>query len=500
MYKELEIAKELKGLFPDQVERELDRKELSETSRGTYFNDNLSKFKLDYWRNYSDVSSSKNRYMSSEGIKLTRGYSKMILTKYIANTKMSDLPKGSVGYYLGNRYTKVSDVKKSMEYYGLEWERSNPELADFFIVGDKVKPNEVELNNYLSKPMVMDDELRVDHYFSVLGNGGIKSIDSTKLVALFSKHTYSNLKMICSLLKNADRDSLCDMDRFRLLRLYVKIFSLKVDFELSNKEHVELSDITQRYVLPQHRYYITNSFLKSEYNIIEVNSKDESNGVIGSINLTSGGYGSNISKDSKYSLPHFEGIEDVVVRDIEDDTSDSILRKYKSISEIAISNLTTNINNSDFELGYIVIGLTSTSMNLKVTLLINKSINSLILLGISSNASYQSSHKYLITPRYSPSSMKEGSDEAKKLSEQLSTLRSTLVKSITSFNEIRKDVKKNLSDFNSTLINSNEFKVIIMDYLDFYNSASNSSDEYKKLSPLIKESISKQLNYLNYSY
>jgi len=94
---------------------------------GPLIYDNSSKTYLsgiqDVWNAYHGKDMSE---------KVTQGLYNMILSHY-AETKLDDLPKGSVGYVLGRRKAFSKHIKTVLEARGMSWEREDPSKATFFL-------------------------------------------------------------------------------------------------------------------------------------------------------------------------------------------------------------------------------------------------------------------------------------------------------------------------------------------------------------------------------
>lgn len=496
MYTEREIALELGDVRILNLDKYYQNQSIGVDNRDSYFSSRLESYKVKFWGNYYAFSNRKHLRVAADEFKLIQGYKKMILTKYIANLEMKDIPAGSVGYYLGKRYTKVKDVNQSLEFYGLSLEKSDPKLADFFIVGDNLTSKDIELNKNLSKPMVMDDELRVDHHFSVLGKGTIDKIDSDKLVPLFTKISYSNLKLICTLIKNAKRDSLTNIDKYRLLRLYIKVFNTTT-FDLKNKEHVDLSDTTQKFVIPFHRYYITNAFMNSSQCELTTSNKVSEYKDIGDLVVGSSHWD---GEPPHWYLPRFEDYDEVVFKDIEDDTSSSILPKYGQLAAHTTYSSNVNLNNPKFELCVIEISNVEHKTKLKYQILVDKDNKSLTLLDSLCAKNYTISQEYFLNVVYYDSSMistEKARDSQRLTFERMKTLFVGLLDTVSrdkSIFESRNSVSTLIA---TRMRESSKYKELIIELEDESVKGSITSEKGFRLRELVRESTIKQLNYLN---
>lgn len=190
-----------------------------------------------------------------------RMYDKMSITKHIA-VHPRDIGKDKTFYFIGKRYTKVSDVKKIAEHYGWTWETKDPTKAQFIILGDSPSWEEASINAELKLPVVMDDSLRVDLHF--LFNPEVVNVNiNEEIVATFlNSGNFEHFKLVVSMIQYLKEDVISSENQLRLIRAYITAFkNFNTTFDLKNKEHVWISDTVQRYCHPFHRSLVTNAYL-----------------------------------------------------------------------------------------------------------------------------------------------------------------------------------------------------------------------------------------------
>lgn len=188
-------------------------------------------------------------------------YNKMSITKYLAQP-LDKIGKDKTFYFLGKRHTKVKDLTRIADHFGWTWEKKDHTKADFIILGDNPECLEASYVWDGIKPIVMDDELRVQLHFLFNEDVNIDDIDNEFVSVYLNSNTYDSLKLVVVMIQYLQDNILSDSNKLRLIRSYVSTFS-DIKFELSNSEHVWMSDTVQRHCHPQHRYLVTNHFLGS---------------------------------------------------------------------------------------------------------------------------------------------------------------------------------------------------------------------------------------------
>lgn len=363
----------------------------------TYLQDNIDSIKRNYWNSLWSRYNRRGGFRAIN-VALNKGYHKMIITKYFT-TSLDQIPKGSTAFFIGKRHTKVKVIKETLEFYGLEWERKDWKKADFFIVGNDLSSEEIKYNADLSKPMVMDDELRVDSHFSVYNKATITQLDNSRLTNLFAKSTYDNLKLICNLIQHVSRDALTNVTKFRLLRLYVDIFyfdwsSNAVNFDIRNKEHVFLSDTVQKFCIPHLRFYVTSSFLKNTPGRFRVN-QDRTKGFFGEVVIDL------VDKNSEpyYFIPHFGGSLEVYKKDMEDGNSHSIIQvpNFNSLNDFARFSVDRVWDNNNYTEWIINIGNNFSHANFKFRVVVDKESRTMKFYHMENSKNYTTSNTGIVT-------------------------------------------------------------------------------------------------------
>lgn len=197
-------------------------------------------------------------YYSSSLSPMNKRFLKMSVTKHISSHP-SKIGKDKTFYFLGKRYTKVNELKKLCEYYN--WDKTeDPSKADFLILGENLTWNETSFNSDLHLPVVMDESIRVQYHFLFNVESSATEIDQNTVASFLNNGDYDHFKMVVSMIQFLKEDALNSENKFRLIRAYVRAFT-NTTFDISNKEHVWISDTVQKYCHPYHRIFVTKSFL-----------------------------------------------------------------------------------------------------------------------------------------------------------------------------------------------------------------------------------------------
>lgn len=330
-----------------------------------FFEERRSYILKNLWNHTFDVdisqyASPKNVYNSLE-----YHYNKMSITKFIAQP-LDKIGKDKTFYFLGKRHTKVKDVVKLAEHFGWTWEKKDASKADFFILGDN--PDNAYVNSTLSRPIVMDDELRVQYHFLFNEEVTVEDINNDFVAVYLNSSDYDQLKLVVSMIQFLKDNNLSPENKYRLIRSYVSVFS-NVVFDLKNSEHVWLSDTVQRHCHPQHRYLVTNNFLGKDSGWV-VDETSEYSGlakVWGRATYHKNRWDNHRSKSISYlncNIPRYsttkevshihasEGENEVYLMDLEENNSFSIVTKYnfKSISDYITRSVSTHVPGKLFQL------------------------------------------------------------------------------------------------------------------------------------------------------
>lgn len=237
------------------------RKDSNDISDKEFFVSRKPKMLQALWDNAYGLVGDTSRYNKYSDKRYH--YCKMSITKYIA-TDLDKIGKDKTFYFLGKRHTKVSDITKLSEHFGWKWEKKDPTKAHFFILGDNPSEIEARYNKDLARPVVMDDELRVQMHFLFNPEVSVDNVDNEVIAMYLNSQEYDHLRMVVSMIQYLKDGMLSPANKTRLIRLYVTIFTKTIEFNLNSKEHVWMSDTVQRYCHPQHRYLVTNNFLNRD--------------------------------------------------------------------------------------------------------------------------------------------------------------------------------------------------------------------------------------------
>jgi hypothetical protein len=270
-----------------------------------------SAFHIDYPSYLSNTNTSSNpRYH----------YDKMSITKWIAKP-IEEIGNDKTFYFIGKRFTKVSVINALCDHYNWTWEKIDPSKADFFILGDNPSVEEAKLNLDLSKPVLMDEDLRYASHFLFNEEVTIDEIDNDLISEYLDKVSYSNLTLVASMIQYLKEGVLSDANRYRLIRSYVKTFEGRA-FDLSNKEHVWLSDTVLNYCHRQHRNLVTARYLKKSKWDNQLLHLTDSDRLIFNV-ITYNDLPGYIGSRSKYKSNNFsnihrcEGMDEVIQSDLE---------------------------------------------------------------------------------------------------------------------------------------------------------------------------------------
>lgn len=222
-----------------------------------FFESRKSNMLIELWANTFDLNNYGDKV--NQYSELSYHYNKMSITKYIAQP-LDKIGKDKTFYFLGKRHTKVKDVNALADHFGWTWEKKDQSKADFFILGDNPTLEEARYNYDLSRPVVMDDELRVQMHFLFDEKVVNEDVDNDTVALFLNSQDYSQLKMVIAMIQFLKDNNLSPANKYRLIRSYVNTFNA-ITFDLGNAEHVWMSDTVQRYCEPQHRYLVTKNFL-----------------------------------------------------------------------------------------------------------------------------------------------------------------------------------------------------------------------------------------------
>lgn len=226
-----------------------EKDEENELSFTDYFELHRNKLLVNIWA---------NAYQSSRLTTMNKRFLKMSVTKHISSHP-NDIGKDKTFYFLGKRYTKVTELKKLCEYYN--WTKAEDQTkADFLILGENLTWEDTSFNADLHLPVVMDESIRVQYHFLFNVESTANEVDQDTVATYLNNGDYNHFKMVVSLIQFLREDALNSENKFRLIRAYVKAFTL-TSFDINNKEHVWISDTVQKYCHPYHRIFVTKSYL-----------------------------------------------------------------------------------------------------------------------------------------------------------------------------------------------------------------------------------------------
>lgn len=203
-------------------------------------------------------------YTESTDSKLEQGMINAYLS-FFAETKLDDLPSGSVGFFLGRRRTQVKYITTVFKSRGFVLEKTDPDKATFFIVGDILYEDENILNKDLTKPIVMDMTLD-DEYNCSFADVSNLEVNDNRLFSLFSDPNLEKLHTLVNLLKFVNPRKLSNKMRIRLLMYYLSCVGTK-GYSYSDLKHKYLIKEMKRISLPYHQFFLEPKFANLRYNL-----------------------------------------------------------------------------------------------------------------------------------------------------------------------------------------------------------------------------------------
>lgn len=243
--------------------------------------------------------------------KVYQGCLNMALAHY-AETKLDDIPEGSVGYFLGRRKCFVKHINHVFKSRKLKWEKDDPSKADFFMVGDILTSAENDLNEGLQKPIVMDITIENEWHHNHSGTEYITNVNEGVITSLARRGERKDMDNLSLILQYVHPDALSNASRTRIVLQYLKCVGSGYSYQ--DKEHKKLIRMMRRITLPQHQFLLepkfSNSYNNVIYNIAD-NTASTNNGleVFGYLGCTTS-YSSHI-----YLIPMEEDTLDLMFED-----------------------------------------------------------------------------------------------------------------------------------------------------------------------------------------
>jgi hypothetical protein len=270
------------------------------------------------WDNYSGKNMSEKVY---------QGCLNMTLTHY-AETKLDNLPEGSVGYVLGRRKCFVKHINHVFKEKGLVWEKEDASKADFFIVGDILTKQDSDLNAGLKKPIVMDITIENEWHHNHSGIVYLTTVNESIITSLARKGERKDMDMLSMMLRFIHADALSNKARTRLVLQYLKCVG--PGYSYSDKKHRDLIRLMRRITLPQHQFLLEPKFSNSYNRVVYNISGDSSTTKKG--NQTFGYLGCKYYSSRIFIIPVEEDTLDLIFDDKKDNLQlESELPDFKTL-------------------------------------------------------------------------------------------------------------------------------------------------------------------------